>query len=269
MYYDPIKRQTGYFFSCCRWTRVLFYRLLDLLLLRSWYVRREVRDWARHAVSGASVLDAGSGFGQYVYFVSRLPGKFIVKGVDVKQDEIDICERFFGSGPSKGRISFEKADLTAFVDPGKHDLVLCVDVLEHIKDDVLVMKNLCESLKPGGRLIISTPSDLGGSDVHEEGDNSFIGEHVRDGYGVQEITDKLTEAGFSRVEPQYSYGKYGHRAWLISMKYPIKMLNAGKMFFLAVPMYYLVVFPFAMLLNFLDLRTGNRSGTGLIVRATR
>ncbi|MFP4367448.1 MAG: hypothetical protein ACLFQA_10175, partial [Bacteroidales bacterium] len=69
MHYDPIKKQAGNIFNCCKSARILFYRLLHLLLLRSWHIRREIRKWSRHAPDNALVLDAGSGFGQYVYFV--------------------------------------------------------------------------------------------------------------------------------------------------------------------------------------------------------
>jgi SAM-dependent methyltransferase len=269
MQYDPIKKDAGNIFSCCREARILFFFLLNMLLLRSWYVRREIRKWEGSAPAGASVLDAGSGFGQYVYFLSRLRGRYRVKGVDIKEEEVNTCERFFGGKRSQGRISFEIADLNTFTEPESHDLILCVDVLEHIKDDILVMENLCRSLRPGGMLIVSTPSDRGGSDVHVEGEDSFIGEHVRDGYGKEEISGKLLSAGFSRAETDYTYGKPGQLAWKLSMKYPIKLLNMGRIFFLLLPLYYLVTLPLALLLNFLDLRGEHESGTGLIVRAVK
>ncbi len=317
MDYDPVKRDAGRIFNCCKPARVLFYRLLNVLLLRSWHVRREVRQWAREAPSGACILDAGSGFGQYVWFVSRLRKDFRVKGIDVKEEEVEICNRFFGAavtgaapatgstmaaapgaaygmdtGPDPGdatapgaasathtdsttdntpapRVTFEKADLLEFGEPGTYDLALCIDVLEHIEDDVRVMSNICRSLRPGGSLIISTPSDQGGSDVHGDGDHSFIGEHVRDGYSREEITGKLTSSGFSRVETRYTYGRWGSIAWRLSMKYPIWLLNRSKIFFLVLPVYYLITFPVSLALNFCDIYNRNRTGTGLLVRAVR
>jgi len=65
MQYDPIKRSLGSVFNSTPFLRKIFYRLLDLLLLRSWHVRREVKKWAATAPKDASILDAGSGFGQY------------------------------------------------------------------------------------------------------------------------------------------------------------------------------------------------------------
>jgi hypothetical protein len=51
------------------------------------------------------------------------------------------------------------------------------------------------------------------------------------------------------------------------MKYPLLMLNVSRLFFLILPIYYLIVMPVALILNFIDSRTAHRSGTGLIVLA--
>src|SRR5439155_2810999 len=100
-----------------------------------------------------------------------------------------------------------------------------------------------------------TPSDQGGSDVHDEGKSSFIEEHVRDGYNIKEIEDKLRRAGFSKVEVRYAYGAPGQLLWRLSMKYPILMLGATKLFFIILPVYYLLVYPISFVLNYLDVAT--------------
>lgn len=269
MHYDPIKKEAARVFNCCRGGRILFYRFLDILLLRSWHIRREIRKWAACARPGSNVLDAGSGFGQYVYYISRLRGQHIIKGIDIKSEETDTGNRFFGKERPGSRVIFETADLNRFNEPDRYDLILCVDVLEHIEDDLLVMGNLCRSLRKGGLLLISTPSDRGGSDVHGEGDESFIGEHVRDGYGKDEISDKLLRAGFSRVDVRYSYGRPGQLSWRLSMKYPVKMINMSRLFFVLLPFYYMVIIPPSLVLNWLDLRGNHESGTGLVVAASK
>ena len=60
MQYDPIKRSLGKVFNLHPLLRALYYRLLDLLLLRSWYLRRELRQWRLSAPADARILDAGS-----------------------------------------------------------------------------------------------------------------------------------------------------------------------------------------------------------------
>jgi 2-polyprenyl-3-methyl-5-hydroxy-6-metoxy-1,4-benzoquinol methylase len=269
MKYDPVKRSLGNVFNRTPFLRILFYRLLDLLLLRSWHIRRELRQLNREGFQPADMADAGSGFGQYVYYLSRkYPGARIT-GLDIKQEQVDDCNAFFNRIGKGGQVQFRYADLTGLEQREEFDLVLCIDVLEHIEDDRGVMRNICQSLRPGGILLISTPSDQGGSDVHHEHDESFIEEHVRDGYGREEIMEKLSTAGFSQVDVKYSYGKPGRLSWKLSMKYPILLAGASRVLILVLPLWYLLVYPFCFVLNILDVRGRHATGTGLIVKCVK
>jgi hypothetical protein len=116
-------------------------------------------------------------------------------------------------------------------------------------------------------LLISTPSDQGGSDVHGDEESSFIEEHVRDGYNIKEIEDKLRSAGFTKVEARYQYGAPGKISWRLSMKYPILMLGASKLFFVILPFYYIIAYPVSYVLNWMDVAGNHPTGTGLIVKA--
>jgi 2-polyprenyl-3-methyl-5-hydroxy-6-metoxy-1,4-benzoquinol methylase len=227
MHYDPIKRQLGNLFNRTPFLRKIFYQLLDLLLLRAWHVRKALKEFKKSIPTGSlNILDAGSGFGQYCYRISRMFPEAKILGVDVKQEQIDDCNSFFRRIGKAGSVHFEVADLTQYKVAGHYDLILSVDVMEHILEDETVFKNFGESLKSGGMLLISTPSDMGGSDADhhgEEGVHGFIEEHVRDGYNREDIMAKLLKAGFSSAEVSYTYGKYGSAAWRLSMKYPIQL----------------------------------------------
>lgn len=269
MQYDPIKQSLGKVFNLTPLFRKLFYRLLDLLLLRSWHIRRELRQLNRIGFNPEQIADAGSGFGQYVYWLYKQYPHARITGLDIKQDQVDDCNRFFTAIKASERVSFAYADLTKLETPEAWDLVLSVDVMEHIEDDRSVFRHLYHGLKPGGYLLISTPSDQGGSDVHHEDDESFIDEHVRDGYGIEDIEEKLREAGFSDIVIKYSYGRPGKLSWKLSMKYPIVLANISKVFLLVLPFYYLLVYPFCYLLNLADTRSSHVTGTGLIVRCKK
>ncbi len=273
MQYDPIKKSLGTIFNRTPWLRILFYRLLDLLLLRTWHVKKALRSWRKDEACnvptdpGSRILDAGSGFGQYSYFLSKMNSGFQIDAVDVKEEQIDDCNRFFGS-IGRSNVKFAVADLTTYTNANLYNLILSVDVMEHILDDEAVFRNFQQSLKSGGMVLISTPSDQGGSDVHDhDDDESFIDEHVRDGYNIQDIQEKLKRAGFDYTEAHYTYGKPGQLGWKLSMKYPIKMLNASKLFFIILPFYYLLTFPFALFFNAMDVWGKHKTGTGLIVKA--
>jgi SAM-dependent methyltransferase len=267
MQYDPIKRSLGSIFNRTPFMRKVFYRLLDLLLLRSWHVRKELIKWNTTSPASARILDAGSGFGQYDFYLSSLNPAWVIRGVDVKEEQIADCNSFFKT-IGRNNVSFAYADLTKFTEDNTYDLILSVDVMEHILEDGKVFENFYASLKPGGMVLISTPSDQGGSDVHEHSeDESFIEEHVRDGYNINEIQEKLKKAGFSRTEARYQYGKPGQLAWRLSMKYPILMLGKSRLFFILLPFYYLFTFPVSLVLNRKDVNVTHTSGTGLVVKA--
>jgi SAM-dependent methyltransferase len=266
MHYDPIKHTLGAFFNRTSWLRKIFYRLLDLLLLRAWHVHRELRNWVKKAPQKAHILDAGAGFGQYTYYLSNFSSSYSILAIDLKEEQVCDCNAFFRK-IGRENVLFKVDDLTTFVKEEAFELVLCVDVMEHIEEDVTVLENCHKSLKQGGMVLISTPSDQGGSDVHEDSDSSFIEEHVRDGYAVEEIKEKFKRAGFSKFEVHYQYGKPGQVAWRISMKWPMQLLNISKLFLIVLPFYYLITYPLAFVLNFIDSRSVHPSGTGLIAMA--
>jgi SAM-dependent methyltransferase len=269
MQYEPIKRSLGRFFSRSLLLRKSLYFLLDLLLLRTWHVKKTLRKIARQFPGEASVLDAGSGFGQYTWRMSRKNNKWKIRALDINKEQIDDCNLFFGRAGLSGRVSFNTCDLTTLDDIDCYDIILSVDVMEHIEEDVSVFQNFYRSLKNNGILVISTPSDKGGSDVHGDHEDSFIDEHVRDGYSINDITGKLSSTGFRNIEAGYTYGRPGNISWRLSMKYPIKMLNISYFFFLLLPFYYLIFFPVSIILNIFDLCLTHKTGTGLLVTARK
>ncbi|MFZ2286768.1 MAG: class I SAM-dependent methyltransferase [Bacteroidales bacterium] len=269
MHYDPIKELLGRQFNRHPLLRKLFYRLLNILLLRSWHVRKALKRLGRIIPGSASVLDAGMGFGQYSWWMaSKFPG-WKITAADIKSEQVADCNAFFAKTGFGDRVKAVEADLVIWSQAATFDLIVCVDVMEHIEEDSRVFSSFGSWMNNGGYLVISTPSDTGGSDVHSGDDTSFIGEHVRNGYGREEITEKLASAGFDEVTVSYTYGAAGSIAWRLSMKYPVMMLSASKLFFILLPLWYLVVMPFVVVMNCTDLHKRHERGTGLLVIARK
>lgn len=268
MKYDPIKARLGHFFNQNIFLRKLFYGLLDLLLLRSWHVHHHLKSFisAKQQDLQVKVLDAGFGFGQYSWYMAKKKPQWQIEGIELKKEQVEDCSAFFAKTNTLN-VSFFTGDLTRFVKPTEYDLILSVDVMEHIENDIQVFKNFYESLRNKGLLLISTPSDQGGSGVEHEHDESFIEEHVRDGYAKDDIISKLKEAGFDNIKVLYTYGKPGSLSWKLSMKYPIQMLGKSALFYLILPFYYLLVFPWCLILNYFDVHQVHTKGTGLLVKA--
>ena len=277
MDYDPVKDRLGSFFWATPLRTRAFYRTLDAVFLRSWYVRRALRGLLaeasrRSAGRPVRVLDAGTGFGQYTYWLLRTFPAVEVVAVDVKRDYLDRARAFVATTPFAARVRFAEADLTEPLPDAlgrDFDVCLSVDVMEHIEDDRAVFRNVAAVLRPGGHLVVNTPSDLGGSGITEAGQESFIGEHVRDGYNAADLAEKLETAGLPVVSTAYAYGRFGTVGWRILVQGPIRALNASRLAALGLPLYYAVAGPAGLALNALDLRADNPRGTGLVVVARK
>ena len=124
MKYDPIKKSLGIVFNKNPFLRKSFYRLLDLLLLRTWHIKKEIKAWKKQIGGHAEILDAGSGFGQYSFFLSKQSKNWNILGVDVKTEQIEDCNNFFNKIRKSEQVKFEIADLTKFVKPNNFDLIL-------------------------------------------------------------------------------------------------------------------------------------------------
>jgi 2-polyprenyl-3-methyl-5-hydroxy-6-metoxy-1,4-benzoquinol methylase len=268
MHYDPIKKIFGDVVRNNPLLRVGFYKLLGLMFLREWHVKRELRKQLGKRTEPFTVYDAGSGFGQYAYYIAKKFPNASVYGIDLKEEQVEDCNRFFRA-LQLSHVSFSVEDLTVIKHTERFDFILSVDVMEHIADDVTVFRNFFRALKPGGILFINTPSNLGGSDADSDSDESFIGEHARNGYGSDEIRNKLESAGFKVKEIRFTYGTCGNLYWKLGIKYPMQMLNISKVFIIILPLYYLPIMPIILPLMYLDYRANNSFGTGLNVLAQK
>jgi ubiquinone/menaquinone biosynthesis C-methylase UbiE len=77
------------------------------------------------------------------------------------------------------------------------DAVTCLNVLEHIKDDVSALKHIFRIMKPGGELVVTVPMGPGLYDIYDE-----VHHHVRR-YQMNEIKSKLKSAGFHILKNNY------------------------------------------------------------------
>lgn len=263
MHYDPVKNIFAKFIKIHPSFRILFFKILDLMFLRSWYVRRELkRIRSLFKDKNINIYDAGTGYSQYVHFMLKHLKPCSIYAVDVKEDWIKDISDFYKKIEKK-KVSFGIEDLTNINHNEKFDLIISVDVMEHIVEDVKVFENFYRALRPGGFLLVNTPSIFGGSDVHDDDDESFVDEHARNGYSLEQLETKLHPLGFKTNKSFYTYGFWGTLAWRLGIKYPILMVNISKLFLVLLPFYFLITFPFTLLFMFFDFNSDNKVGTGL------
>jgi SAM-dependent methyltransferase len=262
--YDPVKNRFAALIRNSGFLRTLFYYLLDLFFLRSWHVRRILKkEGGKLDKKGKwTLLDAGCGFGQDDRFILKHFNNVEIVSVDIKEEYLEDCRNYFKNDINQGIIKFRNADLLGLKPDQSFDFILCVDVLEHIENDQQVINNLAGLLKPGGKILMHSPSHFSEGDAG--GGESFVGEHARAGYSKRDIYNKFRKAGLITERTHYTYGLPGHLAWVLTIKYPMMLLNrtglAGLILLLP---YYLVILSPCLLLNFVDLFTKNEKGNGV------
>ncbi len=100
--------------------------------------------------SSLRILDVGSCTGYNLHLLSKFG---TVYGVDVEKKAVEYCKmRGFK------RIRLLKNGLKLPFKDNFFDIITCLDVLEHIREDEDYLKELYRVLSPGGNLVLFTPA---------------------------------------------------------------------------------------------------------------
>jgi len=160
-----------------------------------------------HAL-GRRVLEVGSGTGNITQFLCA--GGREVTATDIVPSYRNELERLFSAYPN---VRVEKFDLTgeapgAFVaDP--FDSIVCLNVLEHIEDDLFALAQMRDSLAPGGKLALLVPAHRV---LYGEFDRA-IGHFRR--YEKRELAGKLEKSDFVVLEMKF-FSLAAALPWLIN-----------------------------------------------------
>lgn len=273
MEYDPVKFKLAGFIGKSAFLRRCFFMALDLLFLRAWYVRRELRRIAHKSGSDSTVtagrksgrmriLDAGMGFGQYSDRMLRIfPGADLV-GLEIDRTHFYSSENYFRENHPTSRLLIGDIQSLPLL-KDEFDLVLSVDVMEHVAEDEATFSEFHRILRPGGIFIMHTPriqddepdEHLAPESPSEQPDTIGwnVDEHVRDGYKDSQAIEKLRRAGFRIVRIVRGYGRPGRIAWTLLQRIPMSMLGRGKFMIPLAALYLVIVIIPALKAMWLDL----------------
>jgi SAM-dependent methyltransferase len=102
-----------------------------------------------------SVLEIGCGTGATLAVLCEPRKPALSVGVELDPAAAAAARDVFGH-VLEGAV--ENADFEALIAPGSLDLVLCLDVLEHLVDPWALVRRISPLLRSGGRLVLSVPN---------------------------------------------------------------------------------------------------------------
>jgi SAM-dependent methyltransferase len=166
-------------------------RRLPPLTVMAW-LRFDAIRRAIDAVGPESVLELGCGQGALGAWCAARVGEYT--GVEPDAAARATATERIGAMPG-ARIVASIDDTAGFA----VDLACAFEVLEHVEDDVGLLRTLRSRLRPGGALLLSVPAH-----PHRYGaSDALVGHHRR--YARTDLESRLTTAGYAVVGVE-SYG---------------------------------------------------------------
>lgn len=149
------------------------------------------------------ILEIGCGTGEILSLLKQWGN---TTGLDVSQEALDYCK----THGFQNLILEDINSLDLNQHESKYDLILALDVLEHIQEDVTAMKQVYKMLKPGGMFFVTVPAYKFLWSNHDEA------LHHKRRYHSVEIKLKLKDVGFKILK---------HSHFVFTVFFPISFIK--------------------------------------------
>lgn len=202
------------------------------------------------------ILDAGSGIGAYSFWLAKRFAKAEIIGGEIDKNKLRFCKKMVNELRLKN-IMFVYFDITKIDNNRIYDMIVTIDVLEHIDKYKHALKNFYYLLHIDGYLYIHVPqpnqkrifSTL--KSWHHE-------DHAYEGIKKNILEEELKKIGFKIITSMETFGFFGKLAW------EINHLTLAKSFVLAG-----IAFPFLYILARFDMLYKNKNGLGVSILAQK
>lgn len=208
----------------------------------------------------SDILDIGSGQGIITYEIARRLPQSEVVGIDILEHLVERDNRVAKKIGLKN-CRFEVMDIMNMDYENHFDLVVTVDILEHIENDEKALQQFSKVLKPEGELLLHVPAYERRWLFFGWKVNFDVEGHFRPGYSIEDISNKITDAGFEIVEARYTYG------WIETVTNNISyLITEARM---KRKILYAFVFPFLNFFSWFGRNSRPEKGAGVLVKAKK
>ena len=158
---------------------------------------------------GARVLEIGAGIGNITTWL--LPRDFYLAS-DINPHYLHYLRNFALGKPYLQVDRIDLEDPACFAPwQGRFDTVVCLNVLEHVRDPLLSLRNMASALLPGGRLVLYVPQ---GQHLYSSLDE-VLGHRCR--YNREMLAEELGATGFE-IESFRDFNHFAIPGWWLNGK---------------------------------------------------
>jgi 2-polyprenyl-3-methyl-5-hydroxy-6-metoxy-1,4-benzoquinol methylase len=156
------------------------------------------------------VLEIGAGMGNLTHALARGRQRYIASDIDHEHlSRLKSRLRHFLNVETRTCDLSKSSDFEPLADAV--DTVICLNVLEHIEDDLGALRNIHSALSPGGRAIVLVPC---GQEIYGQLD-VILGHYRR--YSEAQLRAVFEQAGFE-VERVLQFNRISRPSWYITAK---------------------------------------------------
>lgn len=146
-------------------------------------------------ITSGWIADVGCGLGFGSNLLLR--NAKLVCGYDNNIEYLNFAKWCFSN------IKFLNHDISEKPLPYVYDYIVCIDVIEHIKQDESTIKNIFQSLKESGTLILSTPNKLSRYRKSENHIKEYSPDELKVLLQNQFKNVRLMSYGWTNIESNY------------------------------------------------------------------